>query len=61
MSKRPPIAAEQRSRPAAGAPSDKRPRPDQAGPPSRDIDVKHQGRAGDRYQNTHHQGYQQDR
>ena len=74
MSKAPPVPPEQTSQhggnnPGLGEVNDPR-RSDERGvderlqsgqPGSADINSKQQGQAGDIHQNTHHQGYQQDR
>ena len=68
-SKAPPIPAEQRSSPEdrpdiAGSDIGRRDRVtgDQSSQPGDgDINVEEQGRQGNINQNTHHQGYQQDR
>ena len=69
MSKAPPIPPEQRSHPGdqpqvEGGGRD--PREDVTGlqsnqPGDADVNLKQQGRHGGINQNTHHQGYQQDR
>jgi hypothetical protein len=67
-SKAPPIPPEQRSSPdeQADIQGGKRDRREettglQSGQPGDDVNLHEQGRHGGIYQNTHHQGYQQDR
>jgi hypothetical protein len=58
MSKLPPIPAEQRSPKGPGSDPNFT-KDDQTAANERNL--KEQGRQGNIYQNTHHQGYQQDR
>jgi hypothetical protein len=58
MSKLPPVPPEQRSPKGPGS----APEPDKDEvPTSRGKNLREQGRQGNIYQNTHNQGYQQDR
>lgn len=69
MSKAPPIPPEQRSHPGdkphiEGAGRDRREETtdlQSSQPGDDDVNLKEQGRHGNINQNTHHQGYQQDR
>ena len=68
MSKKPPIPPEQRSyKMKADLGTQKMDRRDQttglqsSQPGDDDVNLKQQGRHGGIHQNTHHQGYQQDR
>jgi len=69
MAKAPPIPPEQRSSPdqkadVAGAGRDRREETtdlQSSQPGDDDVNLKQQGRHGGINQNTHHQGYQQDR
>lgn len=69
MSKAPPIPPEQRSHPAeqpdvAGGGRDRREETtdlQSSQPGDADVNLRQQGRHGGINQNTHHQGYQQDR
>ena len=58
MSKLPPVPPEQSSPKGPGSAPE--PKKDDAAA-SRDRNLREQGRQGNIYQNTHHQGYQQDR
>jgi hypothetical protein len=60
MSKLPPVPPEQRSPKGPGSdPETAKQDGDEAS--SRDRNLREQGRQGNIYQNTHNQGYQQDR
>jgi len=57
MSKRPPVPPEQRSHKGTG--SDPKPAEDEAN--KQDRNLREQDQQGNIYQNTHNQGYRQDR